>query len=424
MGTRKFWSCLTNQFSYGTPTGTSYKINAPAKQAHLFFQVDYHLFSLAHILLKKKGLNRVMVSHIDYFQSIPPQNAYFAGANTPDGFISDYSNFFNEETFTKVYIVKGGSGTGKSTLIRRCAEQAAKHGAECTYILCSSDPESLDGVLLRRDDIHIAVIDGTAPHTVDPVYAGSCGEIVNCGDYWDTSALENARDEIVETVQKKSDCYARAYRYLSGASSVLSASWRLSKNLILQEKLEKCIQRLTAAFKDTGNTGKVINRRTLAVSMNGNVRVSSFNCAKTVVAVKECAAAARIFYDLLENALLAKGLTVFRSISPLGGIAELYLPEQDTAFVPYEDNPDRQRAYTKIMNMQRFVDKEVFSANRQKRRFAEKCFASLMGGATESLAEAKKLHFRLEDIYKATMDFSGLDQFSASLSSSIAKRFQ
>ena len=74
--------------------------------------------------------------------------------------------------------------------------------------------------------------------------------------------------------------------------------------------------------------------------------------------------------------------------------------------------------------MQRFVNKDVLSANRQKRRFAEKCFASLMEGATESLAEAKKLHFRLEDIYKSTMDFAGLDLFSASLSDKIAKRFQ
>lgn len=365
-----------------------------------------------------------MVSHIDFFQSIPPKNAYFAGANTPDGFISDYSNFFNEETFTKVYIVKGGSGTGKSTLIRRCAEGAAKCGAECTYILCSSDPESLDGALLRRDNIHIAIIDGTAPHTVDPVYAGSCGEIVNCGNFWDTSALENARDEIVATVQKKNDCYTRAYRYLSGASSVISASRQFSGNLILQEKLEKCVHRLASTFKDTGEAGKLINRRTLAISMNGTVRVSTFNGAKTVVAVKECAAASSTFFDFLEKALLAKGLTVLQSVSPLGGIAELYLPEQDTAFVPYEENPDRQRVYTKIVNMQRFVDKDILSANRQKRRFAEKCFASLMGGATESLAEAKKLHFRLEDIYKATMDFSGLDQFSASLCSNIAKRFQ
>lgn len=376
-----------------------------------------------HILLKKKGLNSVMVSHIDFFQSIPPKKAYFAGANTPCGFISDYSDFFNEDTFTKVYIVKGGSGTGKSTMIRRCADLAAKNGAECTYILCSSDPESLDGVLLKRDSIHIAIIDGTAPHTVDPVYAGSCGEIVNCGDYWDTGALENAREEIIETVRKKNDCFSRAYRYLSGASSVISASQQLSGNLILQEKLEKCVQRLAASFKDTGKAGKIINRRTLAISMNGAVRVLTFNDAKNIVAVKDCAATARTFYELLEKALTAKGLTVLRSVSPLGGIAELYLPEQDTSFVPYEEDPDRQRVYTKIINMQRFVNKEIFSANRQKRRFAEKCFASLMGGAVESLSEAKKLHFRLEDIYKATMDFSGLDQFSASLSNTIANRF-
>ncbi len=366
-----------------------------------------------------------MVSHIAYFQNIPPKNAYFAGANTPEGFVSDYSEFFSEDTFTKVYIIKGGSGTGKSTMIGRCAEKAAKYGASCTYILCSSDPESLDGVLLRRDNIHIALIDGTAPHTVDPVYAGSCGEIVNSGDYWDTTALENARAEIVNAAQQKSECFSRAYRYLSGASSVISASKRFCGNLILEEKLEKCVGRLVSSIKDSGETGKIINRRTLAVSMNGAVRVTTFfNSAQTVIAVKECAATASVFFDILEKALLSKGLTVVRSISPLGGIAELYLPSQDIAFVPYEEDADRQLTYTKVVNMQRFVNKDVLSANRQKRRFGEKCFSSLMEGALDSLAEAKKHHFRLEDIYKATMDFSGLDQFSAALCDRIIQRFQ
>lgn len=365
-----------------------------------------------------------MVSHIAYFQNIPPKNAYFAGANTPEGFVSDYSEFFSEETFTKVYIIKGGSGTGKSTMIGRCAEQAAKYGAACTFILCSSDPESLDGVLLRRDDIHIAVIDGTAPHTVDPVYAGSCGEIVNSGDYWDTTALENAREEIVNAAQQKGECFSRAYRYLSGAASVVSASKQFCGNLILKEKLEKCVGRLVSSIKDTGQVGKIINRRTLAVSMNGAVRVTTFNSAQTVIAVKECAATASAFFDLLEKSLLMKGQTIVRSRSPLGGTAELYLPELDMAFVPYEENVDRQLTYTKIINMQRFVDKDVLSANRQKRRFGEKCFSSLLEGALDSLAEAKKHHFRLEDIYKATMDFSGLDQFSLVLTDRIVQRFQ
>ena len=157
--------------------------------------------------------------------------------------------------------------------------------------------------------------------------------------------------------------------------------------------------------------------------MNGTVRVSTFHSAQALIAVKEFAATASVFLGLLEKALLDRGLTVMRSISPLGGIAELYLPEQDTAFVPYVEDTD-QRAYTKTINMQRFVNKDVLSANRQKRRFGEKCFASLMGGAIESLADAKTLHFRLEDIYKSTMDFSGLDQFSASLSDRITKRLQ
>ena len=39
-------------------------------------------------------------------------DTYFAGANTADGFRSDYSNYIQEEALTRLYILKGGSGTG------------------------------------------------------------------------------------------------------------------------------------------------------------------------------------------------------------------------------------------------------------------------------------------------------------------------
>ena len=44
-------------------------------------------------------------------------HTYFAGANTSQGFVSAYPRFVREEESYRVFYIKGGSGTGKSTVV-------------------------------------------------------------------------------------------------------------------------------------------------------------------------------------------------------------------------------------------------------------------------------------------------------------------
>ena len=54
-----------------------------------------------------------MLTYSDYYSNVESINSYFAGANTPSGFVGDYEHLINEDVFDKLYIIKGGSGTGK-----------------------------------------------------------------------------------------------------------------------------------------------------------------------------------------------------------------------------------------------------------------------------------------------------------------------
>ncbi len=93
----------------------------------------------------------------------------FPGGNTPLGFYS----FFAEglQGLERIVILKGGPGTGKSTLLRGLCSRALERGLAAELWRCSGDGKSLDGVILPA--LSMAVIDGTAPHTVDPVYPGA-----------------------------------------------------------------------------------------------------------------------------------------------------------------------------------------------------------------------------------------------------------
>lgn len=87
---------------------------------------------------------------------------FFLGANTPQGFVSRFDQLANPAEGWREYVIKGGPGTGKSTLMHKVAEEFKSAESRMELIHCSSDAASLDGVILH--DLKIAIADGTSPH--------------------------------------------------------------------------------------------------------------------------------------------------------------------------------------------------------------------------------------------------------------------
>ncbi len=91
---------------------------------------------------------------------------FFLGANTPQGFVSRFDQLADPSAGWREYIIKGGPGTGKSTLMKRVAKAFEPESDRIEWIHCSSDVESLDGVIIHDQKISIA--DGTPPQENDP----------------------------------------------------------------------------------------------------------------------------------------------------------------------------------------------------------------------------------------------------------------
>lgn len=117
------------------------------------------------------------------------EDAYFAASNSAGGFYSDYSAVFDRARIRRLFAVKGGPGTGKSRFLREVALCGERVGYRCEYIYCSSDPDSLDGIILSRGEDGIALLDATAPHVYEPSRPGFREEIVNLGAFWDAGRL-------------------------------------------------------------------------------------------------------------------------------------------------------------------------------------------------------------------------------------------
>ena len=90
-----------------------------------------------------------------------PNIQYFLGGNTPAGFYSLYHQLSDPARMRALYIIKGGPGSGKSTLMRRVERHVQAAGLKTQQVLCSGDPDSLDAVIIP--ELGAALVDGTAP---------------------------------------------------------------------------------------------------------------------------------------------------------------------------------------------------------------------------------------------------------------------
>ena len=72
----------------------------------------------------------------------------------------------------------GPRQVGKSTLMKKIAGQF-EDTEDVTVFYCSSDPDSLDAVVLHSSKV--VIVDGTARHVFDPKYPGIGETIINLG---------------------------------------------------------------------------------------------------------------------------------------------------------------------------------------------------------------------------------------------------
>jgi hypothetical protein len=122
---------------------------------------------------------------------------YFPGGNTSRGFYSFYDYILPQEEAKRIFILKGGPGVGKSSFMKKIGEEMCSRGYEIEYMHCSSDNNSLDGIVIPK--IGVALIDGTAPHIVDPKHPGAIDEIINLGECWDEERIVQNREKILDT---------------------------------------------------------------------------------------------------------------------------------------------------------------------------------------------------------------------------------
>ena len=342
----------------------------------------------------------------------------FAGANSAAGFVSFYETILFDEEIERIYILKGGPGTGKSRFMKDAALLAVERGFSVERYSCSSDPDSLDGVVIGGK---IAIIDGTAPHAVDPSSPGARDEIINLGAFWDADKLKEREVEIKVLQGLKGESYARAYRYLLSHKSVQDINLSLALPCFKEKKAMNSVDNIFREIKKGGGYSLSVGM-ILSVGMKGRVRLDTYlQLGERICLIEDHVDIAYLVTHKLGEKAAERGLNVRISYHPIlpDRIDALLLEDSKTVFLVCEaDQTERLRAavpHSRVIRARRLIEPSVMRQKREGIRQTFRLREALIGGAQDELGKVAKAHFELEKIYSAAMDFDAKERYTDAL---------
>lgn len=335
------------------------------------------------------------------------QEKYFAASNSSEGFCSYYDSVFNIADLNRIYAIKGGSGTGKAFFMKDVAKAAEKRGYSVRYIYCSSDSESLDGIIIK--ELKIAVLDGTSPHIYEPRLVGAVDSIVDLGAFLDKKALAPRREEITALSKAKQEHFEKAYGYLRAYHELSASIERIITPCINIPKLKKYAKRL--ANNIGSENGKTEHLLVNSIGMRGKAHFDTyFENANIYYEISDFFETAHVFLDILFSVLREKKVDVRISNNPIikSRIDTLFLPNKSLCFEISDENHKGARS----INMKRFVDSDAVADIRKEYRDILHARNDILNMALLEFEKIKKHHFKLEEIYGSAMNFAAKEKFS------------
>lgn len=351
---------------------------------------------------------------------------YFAGGNTARGYYSLFES--NIADLDRIFILKGGPGTGKSTLMKEIGVHWLGKGYNVEYLHCSSDPDSIDGVIFPT--LKIGIVDGTAPHVIEPKVPGAVEEYVNLGEAWNSEALAEQTKAIRELSHLINDSTQSAYHTFGEALRVHDDWERIYIESMDFDKADELTNRLIGTFYGQISLDKQSKIRhrflgaatpkgavdfvpSLTEGINKRYFIKGRPGSGKSTMLKQIAAAGETHgFDLeiyhcgfdphsLDMVIIRElGLAIFDSTAP-----HEYFPSRDG-----DEIIDMYGILIAEGTDEIFADQiEGISAK----------YRAKMSEATAYLAKAKEWHDALEAIYIEAMDFSIVDKYKEKIQAEI-----
>lgn len=333
------------------------------------------------------------------------ESGQFGGLNNADGFHS----FFGEltEGLSYLYVIKGGPGTGKSYFMKLLLREAEKNRLAAEPVYCSSDPDSLDGILLPA--IGIGVFDGTAPHILDPLLPRVNGEWIRFDTFLDRNILQTHRNRLEELASRKNELYGR----VKSESQIYAAADReitaYTKEALDFQKMDHAISRIIK--KLGGKNGKRKTVQIASVGMRGLVRLSTLDSRADEIR-PIYGHGADIFLSRLALTASEEKIRTVVSYHPIvpDQPSDLLFPDAKVLFTLRERTPSENG-----INMERFLNRVELKTRRSSLRLLHKIRSEALDAVNAAYSEIRNCHFTIENIYGEALNVKEKEEYSKGL---------
>ena len=344
---------------------------------------------------------------------------FFLAANSPSGFVSFFDELYNPYKDCHAYIIKGGPGTGKSSFMKKIAAAGEEKGYDVIRIYCSSDPDSLDGVMIPA--LSFSIADGTAPHVLEPKFPGASENIINLGAFWNEKELFEKRDEIRALSLENSIYHRRCARFLAAAGPIEKENEKLLSSLVLEDKLSGFASRFCAREtpkKKNAAPGKKIICLLSGITPKGVVffeeTVKAYSNRIIGIEDEYCCCAGMLLERIGETAAKNGWDVIFCRcpMRPKEYCEHLIIPEASLSLVSLRSTHNFSLPVSRKIHVRRFLKDGGASGSKRRLLLNRTLSCELVESAVEMLSKAKNVHDKLEKIYIESMDFKKLNEFS------------
>ena len=338
----------------------------------------------------------------------------FPGGNTSKGFFSFYNYIISQEEAKRIFILKGGPGVGKSTFMKKTAGEMLERGYDVEYMHCSSDNSSLDGVVVPR--IGIAMIDGTAPHVVDPKNPGVVDEIIHLGDFWNEAGMREHRQGVIKVNGEVGRIFARAYRYLKAAWQIYDDSTALYGMAVDEAKINMLAKDFIDELWDgVPLSAKVGRQRCLfasAITPDGLKNYLDDLLVTDNVYMLEGfpGAGTERLLEKVKAAAMERGFKIeayYCALNP-DKLEHLNISGMDIAFTTVNKYHSTDACALRKVDFTDMLDENVVGVYKPELEYNQAEFDRLLNKAVDIIHGAKALHDEMETYYIPNMDFAAI----------------
>ena len=324
----------------------------------------------------------------------------------PEGFISCFDQLMDETHLRRKLILKGGPGVGKSTFMRRLHAALTDDSQPSTLYFCSGDPDSLDAVALPETGL--LILDGTAPHIVDPQIPGARDSLINLGECLDEAAMRPRLPHIRSCMADHAAASRRARACMRAAHAIARDNAAQYAACTDQTKLRRMtaalISAVLSAHTDPEDAPLVRSVITDAITPKGELCLLSEDAQHRVIRLT-----GHTGMDLspvlksLSSAVQAAGYSVEEHLDPLspGGLRHITVPALSTLITTCETI-----ASELTFDFAACVPRSALLRHECAIEQGRAAVRQQIHRAVDALAQAKQLHDELETFYVPNMDFS------------------